>query len=129
MAMPGAATQLLIEVEDEGADAGELDELATALRRELLELDVEAVEQARAGEAPAGAKGMDAVAMGTLLVTMARTPGVVAGLSGLLHDWLSRREGRSVKLELEGETLEANRLSKDEHQALIAAFLRRHGGG
>lgn len=56
-------------------DAKELEEVTRQLRNELLELDVEAVDLALAGEVPERAKAGDPIAWGTLLVTLAASGG------------------------------------------------------
>ena len=52
------------------ADAEEVAEATLQLRRELLDLDVEAVELPRAGKAPPGTRAVELAALGALLVTI-----------------------------------------------------------
>jgi hypothetical protein len=67
--VPGERLSLKIELgADDDAGADEQDELTRALREELLELDVESVERP-AGAAPEGTRGVDAVGLGTLVIT------------------------------------------------------------
>ena len=70
--MAGARAQLAAVV-DAGpdSDAEELAELTQRLRGQLLELDVDAVEPATGGEAPAGSKGVELLAIGGLVVQFA----------------------------------------------------------
>jgi len=57
------------------SDPAEIDALTRALRDEILEVDeVDRVEQASAGPAPEGAKGLDIAAIGALVVGVG--PGV-----------------------------------------------------
>jgi hypothetical protein len=55
-------------------DAEEIAEATLQLRRELLDLDVDAVELPRAGEAPPGTKAAELSALGALAVTVAKSP-------------------------------------------------------
>ena len=54
------------------ADPAELEDAASQLRYELLELDVEAVGVPASEPAPRGSRGIDAGVLGTLLVAAGR---------------------------------------------------------
>jgi O-acetyl-ADP-ribose deacetylase (regulator of RNase III) len=86
------------------ADAHELADATSHLRRELVELDVEAVEPARAGEPPPGVRAIDFAAIGTLVVALAKSELLTAVLSAI-RSWLQGHHGRSVKLEFDGDVL------------------------
>jgi hypothetical protein len=60
-----------VSVAEVGADAEQLEELARALREEILTLDVESVVPRSGGEAPPGTRGVDAAAIGALVVSVA----------------------------------------------------------
>lgn len=77
-----------------GEDLDELDDATRSLRAELAELPIDAVSLATAGEVPAGAKAGDAVALGTLTLTLA--PIVVPALIEFLKSWMARKEGRTI---------------------------------
>ena len=62
---------------DEDADQPELAELTTWLRQELLELDVESVASVKMGDIPLGAKGLEAVGIGALVVNLAQSTGML----------------------------------------------------
>lgn len=111
------------EVEDE-----ELEQLTQQLRRELLELDVEAVELLRSGKAPSKAKAGDAITWGSLLLTLAASGGVLTTLIQVLQSWLTRHEQRSLTLEIDGDRLEITGVSSKEQERLIEAWLGRHRG-
>jgi hypothetical protein len=53
-----------------GDDAEEIAEATLQLRRELLDLDVDAVELPSAGEAPPGTRAVELAALGALAVTV-----------------------------------------------------------
>ena len=120
----------LILIIDAGPDTDteEVAELTEQLRRELSELDVDAVDLVRAGEAPEGAKAGDPIAWGELLVTLAASGGALVTLIGTLQSWITRHERRSVTLEIDGDTLEVTGISSEEQRRLINTWLSRHGG-
>jgi hypothetical protein len=121
--MPAEWLNLRIEL-DADADAGpdERDELARALRDELLQLDVEAVDRPHAA-APAGARGVG-LELGTLLVTLGQSAlGLVAST---VARWVARRGGRSVTLELDGDRIELSGVSEEDQKRLIETFVARH---
>jgi hypothetical protein len=109
------------------ADAREVDELTTKLRRELIRLDLDSVERPVMGEAPAGSKAADVVALGTLVVGLAKSAGVIKGLIDSVKDWLGRQREpqRSGKVEIDGDRLEVTGISSAEQERLIAAWIDR----
>ncbi|AZM50753.1 hypothetical protein DMB38_13350 [Streptomyces sp. WAC 06738] len=107
-----------------GADVDdeELDSLTGQLRQALLELEVGDVRAGRAGGAvPAGAKSGEGLALGVLAVTVA--PVVLRSVVRLVEAWLQNRPVRSVRLELDGRSLELGDATDAEKQRLIEAFL------
>jgi hypothetical protein len=108
---------------DPEADLAEWEETTRNLRRDFLELDV-ADASFLSAPPPYGAKG-DAVTWGTLVLTLA-SGGVLQTVVGKLIDWISHRESRSVTLEIDGDKLQLEKLSKPEQHQLIDAFLARH---
>jgi hypothetical protein len=109
-----------------GYDAGELAELTRRLRDELLELDVEAVEPARGDAAPAGAKGVELLAIGGLVVRFMTKATILRSVVDATVGWLGRQQARSVKLTLDGDTLELTGVSTDEQRQLIELWVARH---
>ena len=89
--------QLLVSIG--GATSGDFeraDEEARRLRTELAEFDVESVEIPAVGAVPAGAKSAEAVALGSLLVTL--LPSVVPKMIEFLQSWALRGNGRTIKI-------------------------------
>lgn len=107
-------------------DAEELQHLIQGLRSELLELDVDAVRPAAYGEMPAGAKGVDALAFGGLAIQFALKAPVLRAVVDATVAWLSRQQARSVKLTLDGDTLEVTGISSDEQRRLVDQWVERH---
>jgi Effector Associated Constant Component 1 len=123
--MTDESAQLTLRVEDDEADPEELADLVAHLRRELLDLDVKAVESPRLGEPPPGSRAVDLVALGTLIVTFAKSELLVTVVTSI-RAWLAGSQQRSVKVTLDGDTLELTGLSsKDQHQ-VIDQWLKRH---
>jgi len=106
------------------AQAEAVAEATQQLRRELLELDVDAVEPAQAGEPPPGTRAVDLVALGGLVVTVANS-GVLSAIVAAVRSWLGAQPQRSIKLELDGDVLELTGVSSEEQRRLAAAWLRR----
>jgi hypothetical protein len=108
------------------ADDVELAELSAGLRTELLELDVDAVVPGPGAPPPRGAKGLDAGAMGTLLVSLPDSAVVVA-LVEVLRSWLSRSQGRKVRIRAGKDVLDVTGVSAEDQAKIIASWLDSHG--
>jgi hypothetical protein len=121
------AATVSVEVRDPDADEEDLDELAARLRRVLLDLDVDGVERAPGPAVPDGAKAAGLAEIATLLVTLGNAAGGLGALVGAIRGWLGSSETRSVKLELDGDSLEVTGLSQPEQERLIAEWLARQG--
>jgi hypothetical protein len=107
---------------------GDADEVAQAtlqLRRELLDLDVNAVEMPRAGEPPPGSKAVDVAALGALVVNLADSQ-LLAAVVAAVRSWLAGSPRRSIKLQLGGDALELTGVSSKEQRRLTDEWLARH---
>ena len=122
--------ELTVRVSESGADAERLDEVTRFVRRELLELDIGDVTALRTGAPPPGARAIDAIAMGGLLVTLGQSASSIAPVVSALRNWLARGSGprRTVRLEIEGDVLELSEASVTEQTRLIDMFVSRHTG-
>jgi hypothetical protein len=109
------------------ADAEEIAEATLQLRRELLDLDVEAVELPRAGEPPPGTRAVELAALGALVVTVAKSP-LLGPVVAAIRSWIGGGPERTIKLELDGDVLELSGLSSTEQRRLTDEWLRRHTG-
>jgi hypothetical protein len=107
------------------ADAEEVAEATLQLRRELLDLDVEAVELPRAGDPPPGTRAVELAALGALVVTFAQSP-LLGPVVAAVRSWLAGSPQRSIKLELDGDALELTGLSSNEQRRQVDEWLRRH---
>jgi hypothetical protein len=107
------------------ADAEEVAVATLQLRRELLDLDVDAVELVPAGEPPPGTRAVELAALGALVVTVAQSQLLTAVLAAV-QSWLAGSHRRSIKLELGGDVLELSGVSSNEQRRLTDEWLRRH---
>ena len=107
------------------ADAEEVAEATLQLRRELLDLEVEAVELVRAGEAPPGTRAAEVAALGALLVTVSQSQ-LLTPVIAVVRSWLAGSQQRSIKLQLGGDVLELSGVSSREQRRLTDEWLRRH---
>src|SRR5271165_5099274 len=99
--------ELTVEVEATAdADAEELAQLTNRLRDELLDLDVDAVYSASGGEAPGSSKGLDLLAAGGLVVRFVLRQELLQSIIDGIRSWLGRQHARSIKLTLDGDSLE-----------------------
>lgn len=125
--MVSEQSALTIELQPgEDADAEEIAGMARRLREELLDLDVENVELAGTGEAPAGSKGVGLLAIGGLVVRFGLQTEVLRMVVAGVQSWLGRQRLRSIKLVLDGDSIEVTGASSAEQVRLINAFIARH---
>lgn len=122
------ADEILVELYDDDADPAELDRLTRALRQEILGVDdVDTVSAATTGPAPDGTRGIDAAAIGALVVGVAPTLQALAKIVDVLRGFVSRPRGaaqQTLKLTVNGEVLELTPTAAQQ-QALVEAFLKR----
>jgi hypothetical protein len=121
----GEALAVRVEIASEtDVDAARLEELTASLRRELIELDVQAVDRIEDDSAPPGAKVGEVLALGALVVKVAKSAASVAAVVRALQDWAARG-GRSVKLDVGGDTIELTGASRAQQDRLIEAWIER----
>jgi hypothetical protein len=122
------ASELRVQLAEDGADAERLDELTRFLRDELLQLDVDDVTALRVGEPPPGARVFDVVAVGGLLVSLSRSAEGLRPIVSAIRKWLARGEGtrRTVRLEIDGDALELSEASAADQERLVSLFVSRH---
>ena len=107
------------------ADAEELDGATMQLRSELLELDVDDVERVPGAAPPPGARAIGAVLLGTLAVEASR--GAIEAVVHTIKSWVSRGSAsRTVKVTLDGDSIELTNVSDEDQQRLIESFVARH---
>jgi hypothetical protein len=122
---------LRLQLSEDGADAERLDALTGLLRDELLQLDLEDVTALQAGEPPPGARGLDAVAVGGLLVSLGSSADGLRSAVSAIRGWLARGGGtrRTIRLEIGGDALELSEATVADQDRLIGLFITRHAAG
>lgn len=123
MSGPGIAVRLEVALESD-AEATELQDAASQLRRELLELDVEKVEAPVGEPPPPGTRAVEVAEIGTLLVAAGKV--AIGPIVQVIQSWIARRASRSVKLTIDGDSIELGNASAEEQRQLIQSFLARH---
>ena len=73
------------------------------------------------------AKGVGLLALGGLVVRFADS-GVLQLLVSSVRSWLGRQHHRSIKLTLDGDSLELTGMSSAEQERLIDLWVNRHAG-
>ena len=109
-----------------GTDEDELERLARSLRRELLELDVDEVAPAAGGPPPEGARAVETLMVGALLVRLARDTEALTSLVRTIRGWLGGHSDRRVRIELDGDVLELTGSSDEERERLVQAWIDSH---
>ncbi|MFB6878958.1 hypothetical protein [Streptomyces sp. NPDC056323] len=118
---------LLIVVPDPELDPAVGERVTRRLRAEIADLDVDTVRPGPIAPAPDAAKGTDAVTLGAVVVALSASGSVLTSLIETVRDWLGRSSARHrVSLTIDGDTIELERASAAERQALIDAYVRRH---
>jgi len=92
-----APIRLILQVEaGPQADPDQIDRQTRTLIRELRELHIESIEPARLANPPPGAKAGEAIALGSVVVSV--LPSILETVILFLRDWSSRSSDRRVKL-------------------------------
>jgi len=120
------SSQLRVELTEDGSDAERLEEVTQQLRSELLDLDVDDVTTPSAGEAPAGARGLDIMAVGALLVSFQATQEALGSLLTAMRGWLNRGSDpkRTLRVQLGTNVIELSGHPSAVEEQLVAEFLR-----
>jgi hypothetical protein len=122
---PSVDLQLSIEAGPDVYDE-ELGRLVNSLRSELLELDVERADSLAVGDTPDGARGVEALMLGALVVRQVRRPETLKSVVRAIRGWLRGHRGRRVRIELDGDVLELSSASDEEHDRLVTNWIERH---
>ncbi len=117
--------EVVVELFAEDADEEDVDRMATALRRELLDIpEVDQVAPVSAGPAPAGTRAVDVAAIGAFLVTVKPTVELLGKVVGVVRSWLasSRSRTNTLRITVNGRTLELTP-TQQQQEELVRAFL------
>lgn len=111
---------------DAGSDLEELAELGHRLRTDLLDAGADPADARPAGPAPAGTKGAELLALGSVLVAVGRSVPLLGRVLATVRDWIGQQPVRSVTVSLDGDTIELTHASSEEQRRLIDAWISRH---
>jgi hypothetical protein len=125
----GSLASASIEIQEEDASPEELDRLAEGLSRELSDLDVDRVSKATAGDAPPGTRAFEIAAVGALIVEFARSTEILSKVVNVIKSWLGNRQHQSIKIQVDGDTLEIAGASSEQQEQVIQAWIERHADG
>jgi hypothetical protein len=112
-------------------DEEELENLTHQLQQELNELDVEKVDLVKKKEEDvslSNTKAGDAISWGSLLVTLAASGGILSSVINVIQSWASNHKDHSITLEIKGDKITVNGISKKDEKRLIDSWLNRHNG-
>jgi hypothetical protein len=124
--MDSSAT-MVVHVDARGdADEEELEELTSKLRRELEQLEVDEVQRPVVGEAPEGTRALDVLALGTLVVKLVQSAQPLRDVVQTVRRWLGNQQESTVRIEMDGDSIELSSVSSVEKDKLINAWIERH---
>lgn len=107
-------------------DSRDLERASANLRAELRRVNgVESVEPLPAGDAPSGSRAVDTQSIGSILMTLAASGGVLNSLIGVLREWLGRGQKRSVTFQIGPDKLELTGYPIEEQKQLVEIFLNK----
>jgi hypothetical protein len=118
------ARAMFVSVIGNGDDE-ELDEFRMQLFDELSLLNIESVEPVTAAEAPPGTRGIEAAALGTLLLKFG--PGAIGMVVRTVRAWVQRSSANIVELCIDDDCIKVGKATTAEQERLIALFEARHG--
>lgn len=107
-------------------DDEELADLTAQLRARLLELDVESVQSVRSDDIPPGAKPVEAIIIGGLMISMPAA--TLHAVLNVAQTWLENRPIRSAKVAIGDDSIELANPSRRDQRHLTDAFIERHRG-
>jgi hypothetical protein len=111
------ATELRLRILDVESDDEALERGSIQLRRELGELDVDAVTGLQSDAPPEGTRAGPVAALGALAVSVVQT----------VRGWLARSGGkRTVRLEIGGDVLELTGTTSAVQERLVDEWIRSH---
>jgi hypothetical protein len=125
MSAPDAIAEVTLGIAAPDVTAGELQELRNLLRDELLRLPVDDVLPASGGPAPDGAKAVEALAVGALVVSLGQSSGLFRAVVDTIASWL-KRQTIEVEVVVGDQRLKAP-VTAAQREALVTAFVERLG--
>jgi hypothetical protein len=123
-------TQLRLRIEEPGSGPERVEEQCLLLRQELLRLDVDDVDVPTAGSAPSGARAIELVDVGTLVVALRGSVELARQIIHVLRGWLRAdpSHDRSVELVLGSDRIVLSGASPELQERLVEEFVAAIGG-
>ncbi len=121
--------QSSIDDDNDDVDEEELENLTHQLQQELNELNVEKVDLVRKKEddtSLSNTKSGEVISWGSLLVTLAASGGILSSVINVIQSWISNHKDHSITLEIKGDKITVNGISKKDETKLIDRWLNRH---
>ena len=118
--------EVKLVIASQDADDELLADLTTNLRDELEQLNVENIQLPVQSNHPQGAKSGDAFTWGQLLLTLAASGGVLTSIIATIKAWLLRQTRCSIRVEMDGDTLEITGVDSEDQRKIIDQWLARH---
>jgi hypothetical protein len=111
-------------------DPQELEEITRLLHDELSELKyVDSIEYTKNNDAtiPEGSKGIEGIMeVGSLLVTLATSSGVLEGITGTIQSWMQRTGQQKITMEINGDKIEITGITSENQDKLVEAWINKH---
>ena len=118
-------TEVSMMIKGNSIDDEEIDISTQQLIRELRELDVDGIKYEKT-DAPVGAKSAAAITLGTVIMTIMASGGVLTSVINAIQSWLVEKNNQTVVLEIDGDRLEVTGLDDKEQKKLINIWINRH---
>jgi hypothetical protein len=115
--------RLELLVDRDGDDRYRTAEDTLSLLEQLRELDIEDARPLSSGAVPPGARGMDAVTVGSVVVTVAGSQVILKSLLSFLQDWLKYRDSGTVSIKCGARELHMTRVPRSLQQQSLDAFI------
>jgi hypothetical protein len=110
--------QIGVQILLPGGGVDQIDELASGLAADLRELHIPA-EYRSGGKIPEGARAIELVAAGEIMVSLVAGGRAVAGLAGAVIAWWRRQpRGTRVIIEFGGDRLELHHAAAEEQKEI-----------
>jgi len=114
-----------LQIVDATVAGDELDEMARQLMLELREMEVESVDLASAGNAPAGTKSVEAITTGAIVLAV--LPTFLPKVVDFVQAWSLRGQGRTIKFKgkISGQDIEFEGTGEDLQKILATLSAKK----
>ena len=118
-------TEILLRIDELGADPQRIHELTGALQNDLLTRGVQDAQPVYRDDTAVGARGFQWESLGMLLVSIQGSAQALLQLVTVVRTWLKRGGSpRTVELTIGESTLRLSDASEDQQERLIDEFVR-----